>query len=162
MKRTRFAALAVTALVGGLVVWLAPASLAQTQIRVIDREGPYEKFVDVGRPGLSAGDVIVESHPLLDAVDGTEVGRDFTHETILRVIDDGADLIVVLDSTFRFGDGDVMFYGTARFSDVFTESGVTVAVIGGTGAYQGMVGTATLSATETEGEFLITIDLLGA
>lgn len=69
-----------------VVAWLAPSSVAQTQIQVIDRGGPYERFVDVGKPGFSPGD---------------------------------------------------------------------------TGGYRGMSGSASVTATETEGEFVITIDLIG-
>lgn len=44
-------ALIATLSIAGLV----PAS-AQTEIRVLDREGPYEKDLDLGKRGFGAGD----------------------------------------------------------------------------------------------------------
>lgn len=85
--RTRIAAvtastvLAAAALAGWLVT---SAAAGNVQIQVFDGEGPYEKFIDVGKPGFSAGDEIVESHPLLDPADGSMVGRDFTRVKIGR------------------------------------------------------------------------------
>lgn len=160
MKRRTFAIGATATVVAVLVVWLAPASIAQTQIQLLDREGPFEKFVDVGRPGFSAGDQILETHPLLDPADETVVGRDFGRLTILRVVRGGEDFDVIVDSTIRLADGDIAVYGEARFSSFFTPEGGTFAIIGGTGAYRGMAGSANYAATETEGEFLITIELL--
>ena len=150
-------ALIATLLIAGLV----PAS-AQTEIRVLDREGPYEKYLDLGKPGFSAGDVVMESHPLVDAADGaTVVGRDFERLTVLRIRSGGDDFEFIYDSTLRFTDGDVVLYGEGRFSDLFASGGLAFAVVGGTGAYAGMGGTATFSSTVTEGEFLIVIDLAG-
>jgi len=163
MKGGRFAAVASTAVVAAvLVAWLAPASLAQTQIQVLDHEGPYERFVDAGKPGLSPGDVILGTHQLFDAADPTTVvGRDFERLTVLRVRSGGEDFDFVYDSTLRFDDGDIVLYGEAKISDAFTPGGATVAVTGGTGAYVGMNGAATIAATENEGEFLITVILVG-
>lgn len=160
--RRKLTAAGAVALVGGLVVaWLAPSSLAQAQIQVIDREGPYERFVDVGKPGFSPGDTVFESHPLLDAADRTVVGRSFTRFTILRVIEGGEDLIAILDLTVRLADGDISLHGPVRFSRFLSPDGVTFAVIGATGAYEGMTGSANAVATDTEGEFLVTIHLIG-
>jgi hypothetical protein len=146
---------------GLLVAWLAPASLAQTQIQVLDHEGPYEKQIDLGKAGFSAGDVTLGSHQLFDAASPTTVvGRDFERLTILRVVAGGQDADFVYDSTLRLADGDILLYGEGRLSDIFTTSGATIAAIGGTGAYQGMVGAATFTATANEGEFLIAVDLL--
>ncbi len=144
------------------VAWLAPASSAQTEIRVLDREGAYEKDIDLGKSALSAGDVTFEAHRLIDAADGTTVvGRDFDHLTVLRVVAGGQDLDFLYDSILRFPDGDIALYGEARYSSLFTADGATFAVIGGTGAYAAMRGTATFTATATEGEFLIVVDLTG-
>jgi hypothetical protein len=151
---------ASTAVAGLLVLWLAPASSAQTPIQVLDREGPYEKMIDVGKPGFSAGDVILETHPLVDAADGTTVvGRDFARLQVLRVLANGQDFVFIIDSTLRFEDGDVVFYGTSRFSELLGPEGVTLPVTAGTGAYEGATGTVNFVATATEGEFLVTIEL---
>lgn len=160
--RRKLTMLGAAVLVGAmLVAWLAPPSLAQTQIRILDREGPYERFVDVGKPGFSPGDTVLESHPLLDASDQRVVGRSFTRFTILRVLKGGEDLIAILDLTVRLTDGDISLYGPVRFSELFSPGGATFSVVGTTGAYDGMTGSANAVATDTEGEFLVTIDLIG-
>ncbi len=144
-----------------LIAGLMPAS-AQTEIRVLDREGPYEKDLDLGKSGFSAGDVVMESHPLVDAADGTTiVGRDFERLTVLRIHSGGEDFLFIYDSTLRLEGGDVVVYGEGRFSDLFSSEGVAFAVVGGTGMYAGAGGTATFSATDTEGEFQIVVDLTG-
>src|SRR5207247_469133 len=91
MQRSRKARAGVAAsvlLAGGLVLaWWAPAAIAQTQIQVLDHEGPYEKQIDLGKAGFSAGDVTLGSHQLFDAASPTTiVGRDFERLTILRVV----------------------------------------------------------------------------
>lgn len=164
MKRTWFATLGAAVVVAGvLVAWLAPASLAQTQIQLLDHEGPYEKTIDVGKPGFSAGDVILGTHQVFDAAaPSMVVGRDFERITVLRVVSQGQDFDFLYDTTIRLADGDIVAYGEGRFSTVFAPGGATVPVTGGTGAYAGAAGALSVAATETEGEFLITIDLLGA
>ncbi len=149
-------------LLAGLgVAWLAPTSFAQPEIQVLDHEGPYEKNVDVGKEGLSPGDVTLGSHQLFDAADPTSVvGRDFERITVLRIVSKGQDFDFLYDSTLRFADGDIVLYGEGRISEVFTPEGVTIPVIAGTGTYRGMEGAATVTATQTEGEFLITVDLV--
>jgi len=163
MNRTKkLTTLGGAVLVGAMsVAWLSAPSLAQTQIQVLDREGPYEKLVDVGRAGFSAGDVVLESHPLLAPVDESVVGRSFTRLTVMKVVRGGEDLVGILEFTARLSGGDVTAYGPVRFSDLFAPGGATFAVIGATGTYEGMTGSATAVATETEGEFLITIHLIG-
>lgn len=162
MKRTWFATLGAAVVVTGvLVAWLAPASLAQTQIQVLDHEGPYEKVIDVGKAGFSAGDVILGTHQLFDVADGsTVVGRDFERLQVLRVVAGGQDFDFVYDTTIRLAEGDIVAYGEGRFSDVFGPGGASVSVTGGTGTYAGAAGTLSVAGTETEGEFLITIDLV--
>jgi hypothetical protein len=163
MKGSRFAAVAATVLVVGvLIAWLAPASLAQTQIQVLDHEGPYEKTIDIGKPGFSPGDTILGTHPLFDAADpSTVVGRDFERIQVLRIVAGGEDFDFVYDTTIRLDDGDIVAYGEGRISSVFAPGGASVPVTGGTGAYAGAAGVLSIAATETEGEFLITIDLIG-
>jgi len=160
MKGRRFVAIAATVLVvGALGGWLAPASLAGTQIQVLDREG-FEREVDLGKPGFGPGDVILEIGTLY-ATDGTTVvGSDFDRIQVLRVLAGGEDFAFFFDGTIRLADGDVILYAEGRFSDVFTEDGAPVAVLGGTGTYAGATGSATIAATANEGEFLITIDLI--
>jgi hypothetical protein len=138
------AVLSIGVIAAPIVGWLAAPSSAQTQIRVLDHEGPYEKELDLGKEGTSPGDLTLGSHALYDADDpSTIVGHDFERLTILR-----------------FRGSDIVLYGEGRYSDIFAPGGVTAAVIGGTGTYAGASGTATFTATQNEGETLITLDLI--
>ncbi|HYX79121.1 MAG TPA: hypothetical protein VE976_00795 [Actinomycetota bacterium] len=160
-RRATATVLSIALVVGPIVTWLAAPSSAQTQIRVLDHEGPYEKDLDLGKEGTSPGDLTLGSHALYDADDPTAiVGHDFERLTILRVRSGGEDLDFIYDSTLRFRGSDIVLYGEGRYSDIFTSEGVTVPVTGGTGIYAGASGTATFTATQNEGETLITIDLI--
>jgi hypothetical protein len=158
-KRRRALSVAVVAAVA-LVTWLAPHSLAQTQIQVLDHEGAFEKTIDLGTAGLGPGDVTLGSHKLFDVDGTTVVGRDFERLQVLRVLAGGDAFNFVYDSTIRLADGDVVLYGEGRISDIFTPGGATIAIIGGTGAYDDAAGSARFTTTQNEGEFLITIDLV--
>jgi hypothetical protein len=159
-KRVTAVAATIALTVVPIVAWLAAPSSAQTQIRVLDHEGPYEKELDLGKPGFSPGDVTLGSHQLFDAdAPSTVVGRDFERLTILRVVAKGQDADFVYDSTLRFPEGDIVLYGEGRLSDVVSPDGATISVVGGTGSYAGAGGAATFTTTDNEGEFLITVDL---
>lgn len=137
---------------GGLAAWLVPATSASAgnvQIQVFDAEGPYEKVVDVGKPGFSPGDHILESHPLLDPADGSTVGRDFTRLEVMKVLHGGEDFLLLVDFTARLADGDIVVSGPIRFSQ-FTTGG-TLSVIGGTGAYELARGTVSSTGGEVGG-----------
>jgi hypothetical protein len=168
-KRNGLGSLAAGAVVGAMLIsWLAPPSAVSApaapgdlQIQVLDHEGPFEKEIDLGKPGFSSGDVTLGTHALFDAVDPSlVVGRDFERLMVLRVLSGGQDLDFIYDSTLRLADGDITIYGEGRFSDIYGPDGAIVVVTGGTGAYRGMEGTATFTATANDGEFLITIDLI--
>lgn len=165
MRRSRSRVITTIASVALLAVpvvaWFAPASVASTQIQVLDHEGPFEKELDLGKSGFSPGDITLGTHQLFDAASPTTVvGRDFERLMVLRVIAGGQDADFIYDSTLRLAGGDVVLYGEGRFSDISSTEGATIAVTGGTGTYAGATGTATFTATENEGEFLISVDLI--
>jgi hypothetical protein len=151
-----------------LVAWFVPASAVSApaapgdlQIQVLDHDGPFEKEIDLGKPGSSSGDLTLGTHQLFDAADPTlVVGRDFERLTVLRLVSGGEDLDFIYDSTIRLADGEITLYGEGRYSDIFTSGGTLTVVTGGTGIYRGMEGTGTITATANEGEFLITLDLV--
>jgi hypothetical protein len=159
MSKRRALSVAAIAAVA-LVAWLAPQSVAQTQIQVLDHEGPFEKAIDLGTAGFSPGDLTLGTHKLFDVDGTTVVGRDFERLQVLRVLAGGEDFNFVYDSTIRLADGDIVLYGEGRISDIFTPGGATIVVTGGTGSYDDAGGTATFTTTQNEGEFLITIDLV--
>jgi hypothetical protein len=152
------------ALAGALVLAAhAPMSSAQvgaTHLEVFNVEGRFEKDVDLGKAGFpTAGDYAVESQPLLDPADGSTVGRSLSELTIVRSVSQGQDFEVVLDSTLRLSDGDLVLDGGIRFSELF--EGGAMAVVGGTGAYAGARGTAAFTPGTVDGKdgFLISIDV---
>ena len=155
------------ALGGALVLAVhAPISAAQvgtTHLDVFAVEGPFEKDIDVGKPGFpTAGDYAVESQPILDPADGSSIGRSLSELTIVRPVSDGQDFEVVLDSTLRLSDGDLVLDGGLRFSEFF--EGGTIAVVGGTGTFAGARGTAAFTAGTVAGKegFLLSIDIVTA
>lgn len=165
MKGTRKIRAAVgIALAGALVIAAhAPISSAQvggTHIDVFAAEGPFEKDIDLGKAGFpTAGDFAVESQPLLDPADGSTVGRSISQLTIVRPVSQGQDLEVVLSSTLRLADGDLVAAGGLRFSELF--GGGSIAVVGGTGMFAGARGTATFTAGAVAGKdgFFVSIDI---
>ena len=152
------------AIAGTLVLAaMAPISSAQVvpaHVDVFNVEGPFEKDIDVGRPGFgTAGDYAVESQPLLDPGDGSTVGRSLSQVTIVRPVAGGEDLEILLGSTLRLPQGDVVLDGGLRFSELL--DGGTIPVVGGTEAFAGARGTATFSSGTVGGKdgFNVSIDL---
>lgn len=152
------------ALVGAMVLAShAPISSAQatgTHLEVFVVEGPFEKDIDVGKAGFpTAGDYAVEYQPILDPADGSDLGRSISRLTIVKRLAKRQDFAVVLSSTLRLADGNLVLEGGVRFSE-FSEGGA-VAVVGGTGAYAGARGTAAFTAGTVAGAdgFLLSIDV---
>ena len=152
------------ALVGTLVLAaMAPISSAQTtptHLEVFNVEGPFEKDVDVAKPGFpTAGDYAVESQPLLDPADGTPIGRSLSQLTIVRALARGQDLEIVLNSTMRLVQGDLLLNGGLRFSELL--DGGAIAVVGGTGDFAGARGTAVFASGTVAGKdgFVLSIDI---
>jgi hypothetical protein len=162
-RRTLTGAIGI-AIAGTLVLAaMAPISSAQvtpTHLEVFNVEGPFEKDVDVAKPGFpTPGDYAVESQPLLDPADGSSIGRSLSQLTIVRVVAHGQDLEIVLNSTMRLAEGDLVLNGGLRFSELF--EGGTIAVVGGTGAFTGARGIAAFSAgtvADKDG-FVLSIDI---
>lgn len=148
-------AAAVALAVGLLAVSLGPvtfASAGDAQVQVFDPEGPFERFVDLGRPDLSPGDQVIEIHRLLDPTTGDPAGRSFTHLAVLKVLGGGEDLIFAIDCTIRLPEGTIVFYGAGRLGRLSEPGGLTFPVTGGTGAYELVRGTVTATAGEVAGE----------
>lgn len=163
-KVGRIRSVAGIALAGAMLLGVhAPVSSAgitPTQIEVFNVEGPFEKDIDAGKAGFpTAGDYAVESQPLLDPADGSDVGRSISTLTIVRPVSKGQDLDIVLDSTLRLPDGDLVVNGGLRFSELF--AGGTIPVVGGTGAFAGARGTVAFAAGNVAGNdgFVLSIDI---
>jgi hypothetical protein len=164
VRNKKIGALSGAAVAAALVLALHPAiSSAQgapTHLDVFNVEGRFEKDIDVGRAGFpTAGDFAVESQPLLDPADGSAAGRSISELTIVRAVSRGQDFEIILHSTLRLSQGDVVLDGGLRFSELF--EGGTIAVVGGTGAFAGARGTAAFSSGTVGGRdgFLVSIDI---
>ena len=118
----------------------APRGTGDTQITVFDVEGPYEKDIDLGKPGFGPGDVIFEIQPAIDPVDESPVGKVFTRLQVMRVLKSG-DFIFYLDCEVKLANGSILFNGPAKFSGFNT--GAVFPVTGGTGIYELARGTLT-------------------
>ena len=71
----------------------------------------------------------------------------------------GQDFEIVLNSTLRLPDGDLVLNGGLRFSELF--AGGTIPVVGGTGLFtgaRGMVAFASGSVAGNDG-FVLSIDI---
>jgi len=147
------------------VTLLAPVSSAgatktrgDTQITVFDVEGPYTKMIDAGKPGFGPGDTVFEIQPLIDPVDESSLGKVFTRIQVMRLLKSG-DFVFFLDCEVRLADGNILFNGPARFSDL--DAGAVFPVTGGTGSYELARGTATgvLASVGGKDGALLTFDL---
>ena len=164
MRTKNIRAFSGVAVAAALLLALHPAiSSAQgapAHLDLFNVEGPFEKDIDVGRAGFpTAGDFAVESQPLLDPADGSAAGRSISELTIVRPVSRGQDLEIILHSTLRLSQGDVVLDGALRFSELL--DGGTIAVVGGTGQFTGARGTAIFSAGTVAGHdgFQISIDI---
>lgn len=139
---------------------VSSALVAPTHVEVFNLEGPFEKDIDVGKPGFpTAGDCPVESQPLLDPKDGSAVGRSISQLTIIRPVTKGQDFEVVVNTTLRLPQGDLVAEGGLRFSELFANG--TIPVVGGTGAFAGARGTVAFAAGTVAGQdgFMLSIDI---
>jgi hypothetical protein len=91
----------------------------------------YTQRIDLGNPGPSSGDLVVSQRPLFDT-SGQEVGTLLIRAVVIRVFD-GVDDLIALDTNNELKDGVILTQRAFRFSQL--QSGVDIAIIGGTGAY---------------------------
>ena len=115
-----------------------------------------DTFLDFDRPGLRLGDRLAARGVLLDAAQTDRVGRGFLECVVMNKITDdpveGVGGLYWCTYVLRLADGDL----TIRGLDPRGPGVATFAVLGGTGAYAGAIGEATLIDTETT-EFIISL-----
>ncbi len=144
--------------VAALVLSASPAD-AQVDVHVVLPAATMRlQFFDFGRPGLRLGDRLVGRGPLLDATQTSEVGTSHQECVVMRQITDGPDGpggLYRCSYLLHLADGDLTVEGL----DPHGPGVYTMAVLGGTGAYAGATGEATLTDTFTETDFMI--DLSG-
>jgi hypothetical protein len=138
--------LAVLALLGGAVIRGAhaaahnPATHPAAHESVVKtivfhaREPVPPQFFDIAKPaGLGPGDEGVETEIL--SVHGKRIGRDFLHFSVI------ADHSVVANGVIVLRGGQIALQGETNFQHI------QVAVVGGTGVYQGVSGQLTILRT---------------
>lgn len=153
--RTWLAALALVAVLG---TWmLARPAGAQSEISVL-WPSLYGKstFIDVGHDGLRLGDRLTGRGPLLDATGTSEVGKGHQACVVQRRITDGPEGpggLYRCSYLLRLAGGDLIIEGL----DPHGPGVYTMAVLGGTGAYAGATGDATLTDSDAGTAFVINL-----
>jgi hypothetical protein len=146
-------------LIGVAAVWLTQRPVgAQTSELVfwtVGGTGGKVTFLNVNQPGLRIGDRLAARGPLLDASQTSEVGRHYLDCVVMNKITDdpveGPGGLYWCTYVLQLADGDLTIGGLDPHG-----SGVyTFAVLGGTGAYAGASGEATLTDTDEGTEFVI-------
>jgi hypothetical protein len=122
----------------------APNSAATTSVKVLHLLSRQISLVvvDVGAKGDSPGDQVIET--TADFANGKQVDRSVLTCVDITVSASGFD--VLCHGALIFRDGQVEFQGETNFSTPFT-----VAVTGGTGAYQNVGGQLTVERTLPDG-----------
>jgi hypothetical protein len=130
----------------------APRTLTFTEpFSANDRHYTY---VDVGRRGMSRGDVIVHvDSPGIDATSGRRTASSDGIQTILSVKRPGA---IAISDTIRLAGGRLQIAGTVRNG----ERTQALAVIGGTGRYANARGDVTITEDTAHRRNLITVRIL--
>jgi hypothetical protein len=139
--RSRLSIALVAVVLGGLAVACAQTSIADVSRRhvavVIDEgHATVQEVVDLGKSGFGTGDQVLEEAPVTDSA-GKTVGDSFTTLTITS----GKSLEVskgLIDCSINLGRGTILFNGYVDLAKL--DKGITIPVIGGTGAYSGAGG----------------------
>lgn len=144
-------------LIGIAAIWLTqrPAGAQTDEVHVFWPTPPKVTFLDFDRPGLRLGDRLAARGPLLDASQTGRVGRGYLDCVVMKRITedpvDGPGGLYWCTSILELADGDLTVGGL----DVRGPGVSTFAVLGGTGAYAGASGEATLTDTFEGTEFVI-------
>jgi hypothetical protein len=100
-------------------------------------------------PNFTAGDRILEIHPLFTVDGNAQTGTDATNLAVMHVY--GKDPLVSLVCQTTLGSDTITWGGMARFSALMG-SGATVAITGGTGKYKGATGTVFVKGNKRGGK----------
>ena len=144
-------------LVGIAAAWLmqrpAGAQTNELVVWTVPGTGGKATFVNVNQPGLRLGDRLAARGPLFDASQTSRVGRHYLDCVIMnRVTVVGTPRgLYWCTYVLRLADGDLTIEGL----DPRGNGVSTFAVLGGTGAYAGASGEATLTDSDAGTEFVI-------
>jgi hypothetical protein len=147
---------------GIAAVWLTQRPVgAQTNELVfwtVGGTGGRVTFLNVNEPGLRLGDRLAARGPLFDASQTNRVGRAYLDCVIMKqIIEDpveGPQGLYWCTYILELGEGNLTIGGL----DPHGNGVYTMAVLGGTGAYAGASGQATLTDADVGTEFVIDLD----
>lgn len=153
--RRGLALVALVTILGALMLLARPAG-AQSEIKVFSASGGRHAFQDVGEDGLRLGDRLTARFPLTDATGESTLGKGHLDCVVQRQITDGPEGpggLYRCSYLLRLADGDLIIEGL----DPHGPGVYTMAVLGGTGAFAGAAGEATLTDTSVTTEFVISL-----
>lgn len=144
-------------------VVVAVLSLAATAGASADGAREPETTITAFLPGEplagvpATGSQFLTVDPLLDPHTREEIGTAVTRVVIAAAAEDDATFI--LDCAVQLPGGNLYFYGAETFASF--ADGVTYAVVGGTGRYEGTRGVVDINVTQIDGQpgSLLTFDL---
>jgi len=133
-------------LVGIAAIWLTqrPAGAQKTDVTVFWPTPAKATALNFERPAFRLGDRLAARGPLLDSARTSEVGYAYLDCVVMNKITDdpkGPGGLYWCTAVLRLADGDL----TAEGLDPHGPGVYTFAVLGGTGAYAGASGEATLT-----------------
>ena len=148
MKRSACIAAVAVALVGlaGACAKTSKADVTARRLSVVavDEKATTLEQLDLGKTGFGPGDQLVEEAPIQDG-SGKDLGKSYTIMTMTsgKSLNDAMGLI---DCSINLADGVILFNGHFSLKDL--GAGITIPVIGGTGAYAGAGGTVKMQASD--------------
>jgi hypothetical protein len=159
MKRiTSIAALAVVlAGLAGACAQTSSADVSTKRLSLVGEDAKATTFelVDLGKSGFGPADQLIEENPLSDTT-GKAIGSAYTVVTMTSG-KSPADAKGLIDCSINLAGGRILFNGFVDMAELGT--GVTVPVVGGTGAYAGAGGTVRMKAPDAK-RTNMTFDLL--
>jgi hypothetical protein len=121
----------------------------------VEGTGGKATFLNVDQPGLRLGDRLAARGPLMDASQTSRVGRHYLDCIVMNEITDdpvdGPKGLYWCTYLLKLAAGDLTIAGR----DAHGPGVSTFAVLGGTGAYAGASGQATLTDSPEGTEFVI-------
>jgi hypothetical protein len=156
------AVVAVALLAGALIPAVSQVPGGRTTLEFFDpnKQGTFERFVDVGKRGDGPGDFGVFKDLQLDPETCDEAGTVVGRFQIVKFIRQ-QDGYLIAEGGLLLPDGKITFSIPGRFSEF--EEGFQFAVTGGSGAYKDVRGEGTVLDRQDmcdQRGALITLDLL--
>jgi hypothetical protein len=150
MKRAvSFAAVAVVlAGLAGACAQTSSADATTKHLAIVgqDAKATTMEMVDLGKPGFSPGDELIEENPATDA-SGANVAKLYTIVTMTSG-KSMADATGIIDCHVVWKDGSTVLFNGSVDMKKLGGAGVSLPVIGGTGAYNGAGGTVHMQAPD--------------